>query len=221
MMSVKEITNKQMRRVGAALERNRIAVHYAETKAEVPKIVEGLLAEGMKIASGGSMSLAECGVMDLLKSGKYHYLDRSACPPDRVKELYREAFTADAYLCSANAVTENGEIYNVDGNSNRVAAICYGPDRVILVVGCNKLVRNMDEAVARVRQIAAPANTVRLDLNAGCRESGRCVALAKDNAQIGAGCYCENRICCNYVVTSYQRFPGRIQVILVGEPLGY
>lgn len=220
-MAVQEIIQKQMHRVGAALERNRIGVHYADSKADVPKIVESLLEPGMKVASGGSMSLAECGVNDLLRSGTYNFLDRAACPPDQVKALYREAFSADAYLCSANAVTENGEIYNVDGNSNRVAAICYGPDRVILVVGCNKLVRNMDEAITRVRQIAAPANTVRLGLDAGCRESGRCTALAKDGAQIGAGCLCENRICCNYVVSAYQRFPGRIQVILVAEPLGY
>lgn len=108
------------------------------------------------------MTLAECGIQDLLKSGAYEFLDRTVMDP---QEVYRRTFSADVFLTSANAITEEGELYNVDGNGNRVAALIYGPQRVIVVAGVNKIVRNLEEAISRVKYVAAPANGVRLGTN--------------------------------------------------------
>lgn len=220
-MSTKEVIQKQMHRVGEALTENWMAVHYADTAAEVPALVRTLLTDGETVTTGGSESLKECGVMELLRSGAYNFLDRAACAPAEIPALYRAAFSADAYLCSANAVTENGELYNVDGNSNRVAAICFGPKKVILVVGCNKLVRTLDDAAKRVRMLAAPANCVRLDCKTYCKETGICAALSEENQAPGAGCHGADRICCNFVISAKQRIKDRIHVILVAESLGY
>ena len=167
------------------------------------------------------MTLEECGVMDLLRSGAYQFLDRAACKPEEMQTLYRKCFSADAYLCSANAVTANGELYNVDGNSNRVAAISYGPSRVIMVVGCNKLVPDLDAAIKRVKTCAAPANAERLSCPTYCKESGSCVSLNQSAPGMTDGCHGDGRICCNYLVSAQQRNPDRMHVILVAEPLGY
>ena len=113
----------------------------------------------------------------------------------------------------------NGELFNVDGNSNRVAALCFGPASVIVVVGCNKIVPTLHDAIRRVKQIAAPENAVRLHCRTYCASAGHCQGL--DSDEMTAGCGSEGRICCNYVVSAHQRVPGRIKVILVGEPLGY
>ena len=124
---------------------------------------------------------------------------------------------SDVFLTSANAITEEGELYNVDGNGNRVAALIYGPQRVIVVAGVNKIVRNLQEAISRVKYVAAPANGVRLGTNTPCSHTGRC---AQCEGGMTAGCASEKRMCCQYVVTGYQR-TDRIRVVLVGEELGY
>ena len=160
------------------------------------------------------MTLAECGVRDLLKSGEYNFLDRETAD---AQEVYRKTFSADAFLMSANAITEDGELYNVDGNGNRVAALIYGPKRVIVVAGVNKLVRDLDEAISRVKCMAAPANGVRLQTHTPCSRMGRCSGA---DGRMTAGCASERRMCCQYVVTGYQR-EDRIRVVLVGEELGY
>ena len=137
--------------------------------------------------------------------------------------LLYTSFSADVYLCSSNAVTENGELYNVDGNSNRTAAILYGPKSVIMVVGINKIVRNLDEAVQRVKNVSAPANALRLSCGTFCSEKGYCVSLEgkKGGIELCSGCQTDARICCNYVVSARQRQRNRIKVLLVGQDLGY
>ena len=118
----------------------------------VPRLRE-MISAGSTVTCGGSVSLYQCGVIDFLRDGPYCFLDRDReglSKEDR-EEIFRQAFSSDVYLCSSNAVTENGELYNVDGNSNRTAAILYGPKSVIMVVGINKIVRNLDEAVLRVK----------------------------------------------------------------------
>ncbi len=125
------------------------------------------------------------------------------------------------YISSSNAITENGELYNVDGYSNRVAAICYGPESVIIVVGINKIVGNLDEAIKRVKTMAAPANATRLNCTSYCTEKGECMGLTSGNSSMTNGCRGQNRICCNYVVSAYQNQKDRIKVIIVGEELGY
>ena len=121
-------------------------------------------------------------------------------------------------MTSSNAVTERGELYNVDGNSNRIAAIAFGPSRVIMVVGINKIVPDLDAAIRRVKTIAAPKNTQRLSCKTYCEAAGKCAGLDGD---LCAGCASDARICCNYLVSAKQREPGRIHVIFVGEELGY
>ncbi len=161
--------------------------------------------------------------MDELKSGRYNYLDRSreGITREEVEQVYRDTYSADVYFASSNAITESGCLYNVDGNSNRVSAILYGPKSVVLVCGYNKIVKDIDEAVKRVKTCAAPPNTVRLNCDTYCAKDGSCVSLNKDEAEICDGCHSKARICCNYVICAQQRHVDRIKVIIVGEELGY
>ena len=208
--AVEQILEKRIRRTMDALRANNMEAYYVKTAAEVRAFVEQLVPAGATVSNGGSVSLAETGVMELLAGGRYHYLDRSKAQGDELAALYRQVFSADWYFASANAVTEAGEIYNVDGNANRVAAITFGPKNVLLVVGCNKLVKDMPTAEERVRQIAAPANTARLGCKTPCAVTGKC-----------EDCHSPGRICCTAVGHRYQREQGRIKVLLGGEPLGF
>ena len=219
--NVKKTIMLRMKKTAENLRKNNMEVYLAENSSEAVKIVEGILKEGESISCGGSVTLKESGVMDLMKSGKYNFLDRSnAKDREETEAIYRQVFSCDTYLTSANAVTENGELYNVDGNSNRVAAICYGPKSVIFVVGMNKLVRNIDEAVVRVKTCAAPPNCVRLDCKTPCHETGECISLST-GGDMPSGCHSDGRVCCNYVVSAHQRHKNRFKVILVAENLGY
>lgn len=214
---------ERIARTMEALRANRMEAYYVETKEEAAGQAAALLREGDVIAAGGSMTLGETGIREMLRRGPYRFLDRdrAGLSREQVEEIYRESFRADAYLSSVNAVTERGELYNVDGNSNRVAAILYGPKSVIVVAGCNKIVPDLAAAVHRVKTQAAPKNCARLSCATFCREAGECVSLRQDSPEMPEGCRSEARICCNYVVSAYQRQQGRIKVILVGEPLGY
>ncbi len=205
------------------LKRNKMDAYYCENKEEACELVKTLINKGEVISSGGSVTLKETGVYDIITSSDYNYLDRSA--PDltreQVEEIYRKTFSADTYFTSANAVTENGELYNVDGNSNRVAAILYGPKSVVVVCGYNKLVKNIDEAVKRVKCVAAPKNTIRLNCDTYCAKEGQCVSLNNEDSELCHGCHSDGRICCNYVVCAQQRHINRIKVIIIGEEYGY
>ena len=221
--SAKAIRDKRISKVTKNLENNNMQVHYVECKADVTQKVMELLRDGDTVGVGGAMSLFESGVIDLLRSGKYKFLDRyeEGLPREDIEKIFVASFSADAYICSSNAITENGELYNVDGNSNRVAAICYGPKSVIIIVGYNKIVRNLEDAIKRVKTIAAPANCYRLSCETYCKEKGECMSLLSGNSDLASGCNSANRICCNYVVSAYQRKKDRIKVIIVGEELGY
>ncbi|MCD7723100.1 MAG: lactate utilization protein [Clostridiales bacterium] len=203
------------------LEKNGIKAYYVETKGEVVPLVKTLVCAGSSVSNGGSESLKETGVIDLLKSGCYEYIDRTGLTGEELRQCYIRAFGCDAYFCSSNAVTQHGELYNVDGNSNRVACIVYGPRQVIMVVGVNKIVADIDEAVMRVKQIAAPLNTKRLACDTACAYSGECISAGKNDAPVCAGCSSKARICCNYVISARQRHINRIKVIIVNETLGY
>lgn len=205
------------------LKKNNIKPFFVETKEEVLPLVRTLVKEGDTVSNGGSITLKQTGVMDELKSGKYNYLDRSreGITREEVEQVYRDTYSADVYFASSNAITESGCLYNVDGNSNRVSAILYGPKSVVLVCGYNKIVKDLDEAVKRVKTCAAPPNTVRLSCDTYCAEKGSCMSLNKENAEMSDGCHSAARICCNYVVCAQQRHIDRIKVIIVGEELGY
>lgn len=207
--NVNFVYQKMLERTAQALEKNNMETHVLQTVAEVVPLLQTLIPNGAAVANGGSMSLYECGAMQLLRSGAYQFLDREA-PGANKEEMQRKAFGADVYLASANAVTQNGEVYEIDGNGNRVAAIAYGPARVILVVGRNKIVPTIEDARVRRAQVAAPANVSRLQLAAPCATTGTCV-----------NCKSPSRICCTELVLQQQRAKGRVTVILVNEELGY
>ena len=205
-----------------ALRSNRMDVHYVKTAEEAKALALSLIPEGSSCASGGSVTLAETGIIDALKNGNYNYIDRMipGLTQEEKEEAMRAAFHADYYLASANAITEDGELYNVDGNSNRVAALLYGAKNVIIVAGTNKLVKDLDEAVLRVKTVAAPKNAARLSCNTPCAKLGHCISLER-NGGMTDGCKTPARICANFTVMAYQRHVDRVKVILVGESLGY
>lgn len=216
----KSVMEKQIETVIRNLERNNMKGYYVPSCKDVPAQVEALLHEGDSVSVGGSMTLQQCGVMDLLRSGRYRFLDRAApgLTPEQVRQVYLDGFGADAFLSSTNAITLNGELYNVDGNANRVANLCYGPRSVILVAGCNKIVTDLHAAQIRVKRVAAPENVARLSCETYCAHTGYCQGMDGDMAD---GCHTPGRICCTYLVQGYQREAGRIKVILVGQELGY
>lgn len=202
------------------LEKNNIEALYVESKEDVVPLIEKLVPQGSTVAVGGSVSLDESGVLSHLRSGRYEFYDRYAqgLSREEVMEVYRKSFGVDAYFCSSNAVTEEGELYNVDGNANRISAIAFGPKTVIMVVGVNKIVKNIDEAVKRVKTIAAPKNCRRLDCRTYCFEKGHCMDM---DGGMGKGCDSPQRICRHYLVSAKQAVMGRIKVIIVNEELGY
>ncbi|MBQ9747900.1 MAG: lactate utilization protein [Clostridia bacterium] len=207
-----------------ALRQNKMDAYYVDTKEEARALALSLIPEGAVCASGGSVTLTETGILDAVKSGNYTYIDRYA--PDLTEEERADAVArahhADVYLMSSNAITENGELYNVDGNSNRVSALVLGPKSVIVVAGVNKLVPTLDDAILRVKTVAAPKNTVRLACATPCAKTGHCISLDTGHGtDMTKGCASPARICCNFVVSAQQRHQSRIKVILVGEALGY
>ena len=192
------------------LEKNNIKATYVDTLDEALVLTKTLIEKGSTTASGGSVTLRDSRIVDFLKEETEYKQDR------------RDAYFVDYYLSSANAVTEHGEIYQVDGTSNRVSAILYGPKKVILIVGMNKVVRTVRDAIERVKEISAPANAIKLCMDTPCTKRGECVAAGCNDEYISSlGCDSNDRICCNYVIMSKQREKDRIIVILVGESCGY
>ncbi len=212
--------NTRIEKTMKNLEKNNINAYFAETAKEVIPLIEKLVEEGSVVAVGGSVTLAETGVLDHLRSGRYEFIDRyrDGITPEEIEEVFRKSFSADAFFCSSNAVTEDGELYNVDGNANRVGAIAFGPKKVIMVVGVNKIVKNIDEAVKRVKTVAAPKNARRLNCETFCNLKGYCMDM---EGGMGKGCNSPARICRHYLVSATQKNKGRINVIFVNEELGY
>lgn len=212
MDSIKWINQKKIERTIKSLEKNNMSGYFAKDEKELFDIIEDILQEGDLVACGGSMSLFETKVIDYLRNEKYKFLDRykPGITPQEMKEIYRKSFFADAYFASTNAVTENGELYNVDGNGNRIAAMLYGPDKVILIVGVNKIVKDVQEAIDRNKYVCAPANAKRLSTKTPCQTTGVCM-----------DCSSLERICCEYTLIKKQRTAGRMHVIFMNENIGY
>ncbi len=192
------------------LEKNNFAAAYVDTKEEALTLIKTMIPEGSYTATGGSMTLMETGIMSYLKEKTDWHEDR------------RDAYRAEFYLASANAVTDRGEIYEVDGRSNRISAIAFGPEKVILIAGINKLVPSLRDAVERVKNEASPANAVRLSKDTPCAKLGHCVSPLYSEENIFAdGCSAEECICASALIMRRQREKDRITVIIVGEELGY
>ena len=202
------------------LKRNNMNALAVETASDALEYIKNTIPEGAVVSNGGSVTLSEIGAIELFRKGNYNFLDRGAdgLSRDEIEDIFRKSFFADYYLMSTNALTEDGLLYNVDGNSNRVAALVYGPENVIIVAGRNKIVKNIDEAIKRVKTVAAPKNCVRLNCMTYCNAKGECVCADSNDFD---GCDTDSRICCNYVISSKQRKKGRITVIIVNEDLGY
>lgn len=212
--------NDIVHKVIDALRKNYMQADYVSCKEDAVALIQSLIPAGATVGTGGSRTLDETGITALLRGGDYTFYDRNNpnYSPEEKAACTVKSATADFYLCSSNAVTENGELYNVDGFSNRVAAIANGPQKVIMVVGINKIVPDLDAAIRRVKTIAAPLNTKRLNCETYCRETGVCMGLGGGMTD---GCHSPARICCNYLVSAQQRVANRIHVILVGEALGF
>ena len=210
--NVQWVNEKKIEKTINNLEKNNIKGYYAKNNEELINIIKDIAKEGEMVSVGGSITLFETKVIDLLRSGRYNFLDRyeENLTPADIKDIFRKSFYADTYFSSANAITEEGEIFNVDGNGNRVAAILYGPDKVILVVGVNKIVKNIDEAVRRNKALSGPANAKRLNTSNPCTKLGYCM-----------DCKSDDRICCEYTVIKRQRTANRIHVIFINDVLGF
>lgn len=193
------------------LNKRNMEGYYFESKEECVKAIISSMPEGSVIGWGGSETIKECGLMDAIQNGSYELIDRSlAKTPEDARQVYARTVLADYYLMSTNALTIDGELINIDGNGNRVACLIHGPSHIIMVVGMNKIVTDVPSGVARVRNMASPANAVRLNKNLPCAASGHC------HDCLSPECFC-NQI----VVTRRSGHPGRIQIYLVAQELGY
>jgi hypothetical protein len=182
--------------------------YYAESKEEACRKALSLIPEGSTVTMGGSMTMEEIGLVDALKKGNYRFLDRAEYEDPRQALL--EGYDADFFLASCNAMTDDGILVNIDGNANRVSYIAQGPRHVLFVVSLNKVCADLDSAMKRARNVAAPANAQRFDIHTPCRKAGKCY-----------DCKAEDTICCQFLITRYSRHAGRISVILVNEDLGF
>ena len=189
------------------LQSRNMTGYYAEDKEAALKQALELIEENSTISMGGCMSAHEIGLVQALQEGNYQYLDRSKMEP---REGLLAAYDSDVFLSSANAMTSDGILVNIDGNSNRVSCIAQGPKKVIFIVGMNKVCDDLDSAMKRARNVAAPANSQRFEVKTPCKETGKCF-----------DCKSPDTICCQFLITRYSRHTGRIHVILVNDNLGF
>ena len=189
------------------LQSRNMTGYYAEDKEAALKQALELIEENSTISMGGCMSAHEIGLVQALQEGNYQYLDRSKMEP---REGLLAAYDSDVFLSSANAMTSDGILVNIDGNSNRVSCIAQGPKKVIFIVGMNKVCDDLDSAMKRARNVAAPANAQRFDVKTPWKETGKCF-----------DCKSTDTICCQFLITRYSRHTGRIHVILVNDNLGF
>ena len=190
------------------LESRNMTGYYAETKEEALKIALSLIPEGCSVTMGGAMSAHEIGLPQALAAGNYNFIDRDKIEDKRAAML--AAYDADYFLASANAMTEDGILVNIDGNANRVSAIAQGPKNVLFIIGMNKICIDVDSALKRARNVAAPINAQRFGLDTPCAKTGSCM-----------NCKSPDTICCQFLITRYSKHPGRIKVILVNDFLGF
>ena len=196
------------RKVIEGLESRNMSGYYAANKEEALGQALNLIPEGSTVTMGGGMSVHEIGLVDLLKKGNYNFIDRDEMEDKRAAML--AAYDADFFLMSANAMTQDGILVNIDGNANRVSALAQGPRKVIVIVGMNKICDDVDGAMKRARNVAAPINAQRFGLNTPCSKTGACM-----------NCKSPDTICCQFLITRYSKHKDRIHVILVNDMLGF
>lgn len=190
------------------LEKRNMCGYYAESREEALKIALGIIDEGSTITVGGAVSAHEIGLVEALKKGNYNFIDRDDYEEKRAAAL--AAYSADVFLSSCNAMTQDGVLVNIDGNANRVSAIAHGPSKVVFIVGMNKVCDDIDGAMKRARNVAAPTNAQRFGLSTPCAKKGLCM-----------NCTSPDTICCQFLITRYSRHAERMHVILVNDVLGF
>ncbi|OOM70298.1 hypothetical protein CLPUN_52570 [Clostridium puniceum] len=203
---------EQIERTINNLRKRNMAGFFVKNDVELKGLLKELIDENSVVGVGDSMTLFETGAIDFLRKGNYTFLDkyREGITSEEKKQIYIENFSADTFICSTNALTEEGELYNIDGNGSRVAPMIYGPKQVILVTGINKIVKSIEEAEKRVRNYSAPIDAKRLGKNTPCTTLGYCV-----------DCKSPNRICNDFTIIRGQFIKDRIKVIIIGKQLGY
>ena len=190
------------------LKSRNMTGYYAETKEDALALALSLIPEGSTATMGGGMSVHEIGLVEALKKGRYNFIDRDAMEDKRAAML--AAYDADFFLASANAITQDGVLVNIDGNANRVSAIANGPKKVLFIVGMNKVCDDVDGALKRARNVAATTNAQRFGLSTPCAKTVACM-----------NCKSPDTICCQFLITRFSRHPDRIHVILVNDNLGF
>ncbi len=194
------------------LSKRQMEGYYCATAEDACKKALTLVQPGSTVSFGGSMTLEETGILSALRErDDITLFDRAkAASLEETKEIYHKALGADFFFMSTNAITTDGKLINIDGNGNRVAALIYGPEQVIIVAGLNKVVSDEKEGIRRVRNCATPPNCIRLNKKTPCAATGTCT-----------DCLSPDCICNQIVITRRSGNPNRIKVILVGEDLGY
>lgn len=193
------------------LKSRHFDAYYCDNAQEALEKALDLIPEGASVGWGGTVSATQIGLLDAIRQGNYQAIDRDSCQtPEAKEEAARKALFADVFLTGANAMSIDGQMVSIDGTGNRVAAIIYGPKKVIVITGMNKVCDTLDEAIRRARTVASPMNMQRFLRDTPCAVTGTC-----------ADCKSEACICNQILVTRHCRPIGRIQYIVVGEDLGY
>lgn len=203
----KERNEKLAQIVIKGLKSRNMTGYYVKDRDEALKKALELIPEGSRVAMGGCMSAQEIGLTDALNNGHYTFYDRAFMAK---REGLLEAYGADVFVSSVNALTDDGILVNIDGNANRVSFIAQGPQKVVFIVGMNKVASDLDHAMKRARNIAAPINAGRFDIATPCTKTGKCM-----------DCKSIDTVCCQFLITRFSRHKDRIHVILVNENLGF
>lgn len=208
MMEETRLRNEKIAQtVIKGLQSRNMTGYYAADKNEALAKVLEIIGEGSTVAMGGCHTAHEIGLIEALNAGNYHYIDRSKLTQ---REGLLAAYDADVFITSTNAMTDDGILVNIDGNSNRVSCIAQGPKKVVFIVGMNKVCPDLDDAMKRARNVAAPTNAQQFDVKTPCKTTGKCF-----------DCKSPDTICCQFLITRYSRHTGRINVVLVNDVLGY
>ena len=210
MEPMKKFYNKRGEVLVKNLQNRHFEAYYCETREKALEKALELIPKGSSVGWGGALSAQQIGLMDAIKSGEYVAIDRDkATNPEERKKIMKDCLLADVFITGANAISLDGQMVNIDGNGNRVAAIVYGPESIIVIAGMNKVMDTLEAAMIRARTISAPLNKQRFDLQTPCEVTGTC-----------ADCKSEGCICNQILVTRHCRPAGRIKFVLVGEDLG-
>ena len=189
------------------LEKRNMKGYYCETAEEARELALSMIGENDVVSWGGSETVVQIGIKEHLKN----VIDRDAAPPEDFIKVRRDALLSDVFLTSTNAITMEGELVNIDGMGNRVAAMIFGPNKVIVIAGANKIVKDEAAAIARIKTEACPPNCIRLAKKTPCAVTGEC-----------GSCLIPGQTICSYTVTTrFSALPDRIHVILVNENLGF